>query len=498
MRREREERKRRLKRENQDEGIKRFSQPLRNDYMPQNRSGRSYGRAKEVPQEVDPNLSKMLDSKTFQKRAVEPVGNRFTRAKVERLPEPPTSGSKKPEPHATNDFRIVRVQPYSGSSTPQEGQRSQAECLFNEVVLSLPAFDVFDFFPEDEPAEVTGTSGTMSTGLKLEASILEDYELASKAFSKFLYSVDANKLLCEPRKIIRQKALDYFIWALHIFAQARPPGIYKQDYIESLYMFYHESPENMFSPPIPEWKRSSDLDLNGEAVQDDDDNGDTATFSNLPFSERWKLLEEEVVRPRNNERKQFECEGKCSSIYRFDMEPFSVRRKDFWLLSTVVKLLKEFIPKLSHAADGLIFQPNEMKTLDKVVKGWDDPYVPRTHEGLLKWKYPELNSVDFLFEVGNEGRQLLFLFDRGEEDVTSHSGKIMECSWDADQGCWVCMRIRTDKATPNDISTYRKVMRSINDNITEEVLLGEIAEIVRLPMYADRILRAQQLQHRRR
>lgn len=33
------------------------------------------------------------------------------------------------------------------------------------------------------------------------------------------------------------------------------------------------------------------------------------------------------------------------------------------------------------------------------VQGWDDPYVPRTHEGLLKWKYPELNSVDFLFEV---------------------------------------------------------------------------------------------------
>ncbi|MCD7456513.1 hypothetical protein HAX54_031951 [Datura stramonium] len=45
------------------------------------------------------------------------------------------------------------------------------------------------------------------------------------------------------------------------------------------------------------------------------------------------------------------------------------------------------LSKLSHEADGLYFQ------------GWDDPYVPRTHEGLLKWKYPEMNSVDFLFEV---------------------------------------------------------------------------------------------------
>ena len=32
-------------------------------------------------------------------------------------------------------------------------------------------------------------------------------------------------------------------------------------------------------------------------------------------------------------------------------------------------------------------------------QGWDDPYVTLTHNGLLKWKYPEMNSVDFLFEV---------------------------------------------------------------------------------------------------
>lgn len=32
-------------------------------------------------------------------------------------------------------------------------------------------------------------------------------------------------------------------------------------------------------------------------------------------------------------------------------------------------------------------------------QGWDDPYVARTHEGLLKWKYADLNSVDFLYEV---------------------------------------------------------------------------------------------------
>ncbi|KAG6513876.1 hypothetical protein ZIOFF_024213 [Zingiber officinale] len=43
----------------------------------------------------------------------------------------------------------------------------------------------------------------------------------------------------------------------------------------------------------------------------------------LSFSERWKLLEEEVIRPRNYERKQLESDSKGHPIYRYDMEPFS-------------------------------------------------------------------------------------------------------------------------------------------------------------------------------
>lgn len=440
----------------------------------------------------------------------------------------------------------------------------------------------------------------------------------------------------------------YLTEAIQEFSRVRPPGIYKQDYIEALYMFYHErKPENMICPSTPEWKRPSDLDLNGEAVQDDDGEDGATTpprqdiptenqmtnddvlgdaippdqqqalqahclwllksqggrgtqfpgshpvslnSDNLqllrqryyyatwkadgtrymmlitvhgcylidrnfsfrrvqlrfplkstneglqglhsftlidgemiidsvpdgpdskklerrylaydlmvlnsesvierPFSERWKLLEKEVIEPRNMDKRQ-------NHIYRYDMEPFRVRRKDFWLLSTVSKLLREFIPKLSHDADGLIFQ------------GWDDPYVMRTHDGLLKWKYADMNSVDFLFEVDSENRQQLYLFERGkkkrmedarvsfrdEEDISGFAGKIIECSWSSEEDSWVYMRIRTDKSTPNDINTYRKVVRSIKDNITDERLLEEINEIVQLPMYADRIMRAQSMQH---
>ncbi|XP_042011870.1 mRNA-capping enzyme-like isoform X2 [Salvia splendens] len=435
--------------------------------------------------------------------------------------------------------------------------------------------------------------------------------------------------------------------AIKTFSEARPPGIYKPDYIDALYSFYHEKkPEMVVCPPTPEWKKSSELDLNGDAVPDDDDDDDgdptappdetneTRTMltnddllgdnipsdqevvmrqfvyqtmklpggvrgpqhfpgshpvslnrENLqllrqryyyatwkadgtrymmlitidgcylidrhfsfrrvqmrfpcrhtneggaervyhhftlldgemvidtmpdtqkqerrylvydmmainqvslverPFYERWKMVEKEIIEPRNFERQHIYQSQ--NPYYRYELEPFRVRRKDFWLLSTVTKLLKGFIPNLSHDADGLIFQ------------GWDDPYVPRTHEGLLKWKYPEMNSVDFLFEMV-ESHQILYLHERGKKklmdnrvvfpddgpDASAYNGKIIECSWNSKEDAWVCMRVRVDKGNPNDFNTYRKVMRSIKDNITEDVLLNEINEIICLPMYSDRI-----------
>ncbi|KAL6528655.1 hypothetical protein OROMI_029300 [Orobanche minor] len=457
------------------------------------------------------------------------------------------------------------------------------------------------------------------------------------------------KIACKGRDSVPEnEAVNKFFYeAIKIFADARPPGIYKPDYIDALYNFYHEKkPDIVVCPPTPEWKRSSDLDLNGDAVPDDDDDDDDNSAApvheshesqlvmtnddilgdkipsdqeiamrqfcfhimklpggvrgpqnfpgshpvslnrdNLqllrqryyyatwkadgtrymmlitvdgcylidrhfsfrrvqmrfpcrhaneggaaekmchhftlldgemiidtlpdshkqerryliydmmainqvsiverPFYERWNMLETEVIQPRNSER--LDIYQNQNSYYRYDLEPFRVRRKSFWLLSTVTKLLKGFIPTLSHAADGLVFQ------------GWDDAYVPRTHQGLLKWKYPEMNSVDFLFEMVND-RQSLYLFERGKKklmdgrvvfpdgsDAATFSGKIIECSWDSEESVWVCMRVRVDKGTPNEFNTYRKVMRSINDNITEEILLNEIDDIIRLPMYADRI-----------
>ncbi|CDP03930.1 unnamed protein product [Coffea canephora] len=205
-----------------------------------------------------------------------------------------------------------------------------------------------------------------------------------------------------------------------------------------------------------------------------------------PFCERWEMIEKEVIEPRNYESNQIQ--GSQNPHYRYDLETFGMRRKDFWFLSTVNSVLKDFIPKLPHAADGLIFQ------------AWFDPYVPRTHEGLLKWKYAEMNSVDFLFEMVGHHQQL-YLHERGKKKLMGatkavfddgsspslYSGKIIECSWNSEHRAWSYMRIRSDKSTPNDYRTYLQVMRSIEDNITEESLINEISRIVRLPIYACRI-----------
>ncbi|KAJ3688981.1 hypothetical protein LUZ61_018145 [Rhynchospora tenuis] len=632
MRREREERRRKMRREQEERGAKRHAQTVSYDYKTQ-----AHGyRKREVPQgwlgcpPVGECIDKLIPSKVPLDDNYNDVvgpGNRYSSRQL-------INKQKKKGREIglvldlTNTTRYYNAQEWTKLGIkhlkiPCKGRDSVPD---NESVNRF-VFEVMQFLDRQKSSKshnkyivVHCTHGHNRTGFMIVHFLMRSQVLSVSQ-------------------------------ALNIFAERRPPGIYKPDYIQALYDFYHEVPENMVCPPTPEWKRSSDLDLNGEALPDDDDDdaGDPSAPSNdqidnknitnddvlgdaipydqqealrvlcyrllelppppargtlqfpgshpvslnrdnlqllrqryyyttwkadgtrymmlilrdgcylvdrtfsfrrvqmrfplknihdgfhdltlidgemiidkipevglkrrylaydlmalngvpkvkLPFSERWKLIEEEIVRPRNYDRKQFEVEGRSNPVYRYDMELFGVRRKDFWLLSTVTKLLKEFIPRLSHEADGLIFQ------------GWDDPYVCRTHEGLLKWKYPEMNSVDFLFEMGSENRQLLFLYERGKkklmdgarinfgdlEDINAISGKIVECSWNSDEDCWVCMRIRTDKATPNDINTYRKVLRSIKDNITEEVLLGDISEIVRLPMYADRIAH---LHHRRR
>lgn len=63
--------------------------------------------------------------------------------------------------------------------------------------------------------------------------------------------------------------------------------------------------------------------------------------------------------PRAQERQLIERglqNKKPVGFYRYNEEPFRMRRKDFWPLPQAGKLLRDFIPNLSHESDGLIFQ----------------------------------------------------------------------------------------------------------------------------------------------
>jgi len=115
------------------------------------------------------------------------------------------------------------------------------------------------------------------------------------------------------------------------------------------------------------------------------------------------------------------------------------------------KVLKDFISRISHETYNLIFQ------------GWDNPYVPLTHDRLLKLKYAHMNLLDFLYEVGDENGQSMYLIDKGnkqkmegacfnfvdDEDPSSFPWKNIECSWNIDEGTWKYMHVMVDHPTPN-------------------------------------------------
>jgi len=216
------------------------------------------------------------------------------------------------------------------------------------------------------------------------------------------------------------------------------------------------------------------------------------------FGRRFEMILKHVTGPKSAMKQHPEW----ARFYRFDQEPFSVRRKDFWLLSQARKLLEDFIPNIiSHESDGLIFQ------------GWEDPYVPDTCQELLKWKFASMNSVDFRLKKV-EGRWRLFVMDAprgqgprdllldgvadGEYEVSfpegtdpeELEGEVVECAWDGERRAWTFMRTRPDKETPNHVRVYHRVVQSIEDNITDEVILEYVEEVTKNELYQKHIAEA--------
>ncbi|XRA98974.1 mRNA-capping enzyme [Pycnococcus provasolii] len=232
-----------------------------------------------------------------------------------------------------------------------------------------------------------------------------------------------------------------------------------------------------------------------------------------PFAKRYKLAGKLVLNPKKEERDTMERalhEKKIPLWYHHEREPFKVRLKDFFPASRVRKLFDNIMRNLSHKHDGVVLQD------------WAAAYVRGSTQTILKWKPAHENSVDFEVEMppldpslqqiieaidftqplSNEqvvalGSAVntcrLFVMGGGGESVPVPDARlttsrqlvaecfesicrraVIECYYDTGVRAWAYMRSRTDKMRANHESVFRAVVRSIEDNLTEDELIAAL------------------------
>uniref|UniRef100_A0A1A8F7H1 mRNA-capping enzyme n=1 Tax=Nothobranchius korthausae TaxID=1143690 RepID=A0A1A8F7H1_9TELE len=205
--------------------------------------------------------------------------------------------------------------------------------------------------------------------------------------------------------------------------------------------------------PVPRYLIYDIIKFNGQPVGQCD------------FNIRLLCIEKEIISPRMEKMKTGQIDK--------TKEPFSVRNKPFFDIHASRKLLEgSFTSQVSHEVDGLIFQPCGR-------------YKAGRCDDILKWKPPNLNSVDFrlkITKVGGEGLLtqtvgLLYVgnYDRpfanmrATKELKQYDNKIIECSFA--NNSWVFMRQRADKSFPNSYTTAMAVCKSIQEPVTKEILL---------------------------
>jgi len=196
-----------------------------------------------------------------------------------------------------------------------------------------------------------------------------------------------------------------------------------------------------------------------------------------PFKERLDLIRRSIIGVRN--------EAMSKNLIDKSLDPFSIRNKDFWDLSTVPKLVgSKFRAQIAHEVDGLIFQPEL------------DPYIPGRSPRVFKWK--EDNTIDFILKISVDnsrmgqlperkaylyvnGLQKPFTNMRYTHDLRQYDNKIVECSYRDNQ--WHFHRLRTDKSFPNAKETAFGAIEALKHPITTEILCAMIDKHLRHNMH---------------
>ncbi|GAN05502.1 MRNA capping enzyme, alpha subunit [Mucor ambiguus] len=227
--------------------------------------------------------------------------------------------------------------------------------------------------------------------------------------------------------------------------------------------------------------------MDGELVLDIDAN--KVHRADHYLSTYWAdgMLQQDIIQPFNARMR--------TQIDPAKLPPFTIELKKMER-SYGLHLVFEQIPKLKHKSDGIIWTPVKY------------PYTPGTCEKLLKWKLPELNTVDFRIgarwskehkpiysiEVLSNGVTYKFYDHFQPEPALATQwknqlpdGRIAEFRYDPQcevtiieqgyaptvrKGGWRFVRFRDDKSTANDEQVVKKILNSIQDGVTKEQLLA--------------------------
>lgn len=159
-------------------------------------------------------------------------------------------------------------------------------------------------------------------------------------------------------------------------------------------------------------------------------------------------------------------------VFPSDKDPFTFQTKAFYPL-TGFQELEKFSKEQEYHTDGYVFYPQDLG------------YIPFRNWDLFKWKPSHLNTVDFLVERSMEKQKYTFsVFSKGSHVVIqtivlpnslmqveleySLQGKdqvVVECKLDTRSQLWVPTQIRTDKTHANDLLTFQKTIKNIQENI---------------------------------
>lgn len=190
----------------------------------------------------------------------------------------------------------------------------------------------------------------------------------------------------------------------------------------------------------------------------------------LSFRDRMNCLNALI-----NEDELSTQDNNINNKFRRKPQLFKLSKKSFLHLSVLQSMQQS---GCGVPTDGFIFQ------------SWRAPYVRGSCSYLLKWKPSEWNSVDFRIYVSHTETpgtlKLSYTCSDGSEvhsetvavsnksselRALSLHGKIVECVRAPDRDEWIGKRIRDDKLQPNSLSTYQRVLQSIQDSISWQQLL---------------------------